>query len=411
MLSKGKVKEEEMFKLVLNRSLTITSCILTIILLAGCPMDDKDTNSSNAQLQDAIVVADGETVTDSLAVGDVFRYQCSGIKKDKIYTVTCKTNTDVVLSIYLNKQVKNDDENTSTDYLVWSTARPSIDSYTTLTDEPIVLSKSQAITDFAPSVDEGTTGDTTYLYYVQVETYQIDQGTDQRQDYGHFDVQDFSLNVNRVATSDDAVALTLGATEIQEELAPGELNFYKVSLTKNVKYKIDVINTDGAKISPSVLYSDGKTSAATLTTNDLDSTNFTAPINGQFYIRVMWSPDSEWSWSSYTVSINLAPTDEDEKGAVAIPVGGAVNATLLYNDSDVFIFSAVRGKTYVIQTFGSLDTVLSLNGQTVDDQSDNVLNAKIEYTALVSSDVTFTVKGKDPRFCTGNYSVGVSEKY
>jgi hypothetical protein len=141
-------------------------------------------------------------------------------------------------------------------------------------------------------------------------------------------------------------------------------------------------------------------------------------VSGSTY-RVMITSNQDngiYAYSGYFTINGITPdayeNDNSAASAKAITTDSVKQSrNLTVNDTDWVSFSADSGTTYVIETFGTTNTVLSLYGSdgvtllATDNNSGDGSNAMISWACLASGTYYFTVTGFAG--ATGDYTVSV----
>jgi hypothetical protein len=389
------------------RKWTMGACVLMLVaaVLIGCPSNKTPTSLGTADVKGEVAV-DGESAYGVLAAGDVQYFKVTELKANTSYAVLCNTNTPVVLSLFMQRE----DGATKTLSLIYSTARPVVPAYNRLTDEPDDT-KSAVVPMF--TVTEDSTD--TLVYYVSVEAPNVDQGASQRQDYAHFDAQNFALSVVTVRNATTAEDIPTASASVRV----GVPKWYKTSaLVKNTVYKIDVA-TDWDSLTITVLMPDGQTNLVDETADKKIAIKPTK--DGVYYIKVKLSENTnditEWDSAPFTLAISPEPADEETDGAPkAITIGAAavtgnihraysVGAQDPTKDIDSYSFTPAVGKAYqVTLTPTGFDMQLSVNGATIFKNADGTYKLPLN-TTLFSVSATGSTA-----FDTGSYTVALSEQ-
>jgi hypothetical protein len=141
-------------------------------------------------------------------------------------------------------------------------------------------------------------------------------------------------------------------------------------------------------------------------------------VSGSTYRIMITSNDDNgiYAYSGYFTINGVTPdayeSDNSAASAKAITTDSVEQSrNLTVNDTDWVSFSADSGTTYVIETFGTSNTVLALygsDGTTViatDNNSGDGSNAMVSWACLASGTYYFTVTGFNG--ATGEYTVSV----
>jgi hypothetical protein len=219
-------------------------------------------------------------------------------------------------------------------------------------------------------------------------------------------------------------AVNVGGSATGRIEAPGDSDWFRVSLTAGVQYRIDVVGGTLADPYVALLNAGGSSIAI----DDDSGTGLNARITitptttGTYYISARSAVAT--GTGTYTVSLTQTSAADDYAGSTAttgtVAVGGTATGNLeTGNDSDWFRVTLTAGATYQIDVRGSAsaggtlsDPYLNLRNSSgtslaADNDSGTGLDARLSYTATSSG--TYYISASSLSANSGTYTVAITQ--
>lgn len=356
-----------MFKKVL-----LAGVVIFGLVLSGCPPGSMDKASE--------LTVGGVAITANLKAGDEHWYKVA-LEEAEIYDFIFKRNANgahvgVVLTVYWN-----DNDTLS---LMWQ-AHFDPRGFVQVTDESTVVNKQREIAGFLAPGD----GD----YFIVIKGYEQDDGRQQRNTYAYDDILVYSIAVKYTPSQNnpqgEAIEVRGQAANvpyINNIIEIYETVFHPVELEKGERYQLQTRPGDVVDASWWTAYGQASTSMY-----------YTAPYDGEFYIRIATNRTG-FGYTEYGLRVQQDDHGHTNQTATKIDIGDTVNGYLGQGDADFFTVT-IPARPADTQEYRRYRVTITprdrfwLDGLTIERDEDH---EELESYVIVQSDtqreVRFSVK-------------------